>query len=382
MRAPRRGLRQPDLGELGVGIGDPGHGPGLDLGRQAEQRVLDHHHGVMAGHVGERVGADHVAGGEHPAVGGAQPGVDLDAAGAMSDPGGRQPQVLDHRAAPGGEQQRRALDPFRSTAAFDRHRDALSGRLDPGDPGALADVEPVGAQTVAQDVDQLGIVLGHNLGLLEHRDPRAQAAERLAQLAADRAAADDDQVAWQRAQPEHRLVGQIGRGLEAGYGRHQGRRAGRDHEAPRRNPGRPGLELAGAGEPAALAQHRHPHALETLDRILGRDAGDHAVDVVVHRLEIDLRGLRAQAERAGVAVGDGGLGAGEQGLGRHAAGVQAVAAHRAGLDQHGSRSQQRRAGGDRKTGRTGAQDADVGVDGCGQVGRPLADDPLPMTHCG
>jgi hypothetical protein len=78
-----------------------------------------------------------------------------------------------------------------------------------------------------------------HVGVLARKDARrdvddgdiaAQPAERLRHLAADRAAADDDEVRHVLAQVEQRLVGERAGLGEARDRKHRRTRAGRDHE--------------------------------------------------------------------------------------------------------------------------------------------------------
>ncbi len=57
-------LGEADIGEFRVGIGDPGDMPGIDLGRQAEQRAADDDAGVVVGDVRELQPAGDIADGE------------------------------------------------------------------------------------------------------------------------------------------------------------------------------------------------------------------------------------------------------------------------------------------------------------------------------
>ena len=76
-------------------------------------------------------------------------------------------------------------------------------------------------------------------------------------------------------------------------------------------------------------------ALVALDGIVRRDRSDDVVHMPVHGRVVHACRADLDAEERGACGGLGGVGGGQQRLGRHAAGVQAVAAHRAGLDQHG-----------------------------------------------
>ena len=62
---------------------------------------------------------------------------------------------------------------------------------------------------------------------------------------------------------------------------------------------------------------------------------------------------------------------GNQRLGRHAAGVETIAAHRAGFDQHRPAPELGRACGHAQPGRTGPDDADIGLEGFHRV-RPAS----------
>jgi hypothetical protein len=116
-----------------------------------------------------------------------------------------------------------------------------------------------------------------------------QVAKRLAQLATDRPAADDDQVVGLVDQVEHRLVGQIGDLVEAGYRRHEGTRAGRHDEALGPDTDRPRLDLVGCDETGHGLDHTHAQTLETLDGIVRCDGCDHSRHMIVDGPEVDPR---------------------------------------------------------------------------------------------
>jgi hypothetical protein len=63
-----------------------------------------------------------------------------------------------------------------------------------------------------------------------------------------------------------------------------------NHEASGTNAPPVRLDLAGSGEARLGLDHLDAEALEALNAVVGRDAGDDAVDVSVHLEEID-RGL-------------------------------------------------------------------------------------------
>src|SRR5437588_136462 len=76
-----RGFGHPDLGEFGIGEGDPGQCPVIDLGRKSKESVSDHNPRMIESDVGELRPAGHVADGKSPAIGGAQSSIDRDALG-------------------------------------------------------------------------------------------------------------------------------------------------------------------------------------------------------------------------------------------------------------------------------------------------------------
>ena len=104
-RGARGGLGQPDLGELGIGVGDPGQRPVIDLGGQPEQRVPDHDPGMVERDMGELRSAGDIADGKGAAVGGAQPGIDGDPFCGRLDPRGGEVERFD---ASGGGRRRPA----------------------------------------------------------------------------------------------------------------------------------------------------------------------------------------------------------------------------------------------------------------------------------
>ena len=99
------------------------------------------------------------------------------------------------------------------------------------------------------------------------------------------------------------------------------------------------------------AYHLDAEAGEALRGVVGGDRGDDAVDVVVHALVAHRRVGRHDAERRAGAHQVGPAGRRDQGLGGHAAVVEAVAAHLVLLDQRhrhaelGGRSRHREAAG-------------------------------------
>src|SRR6266851_6842672 len=193
MRLERLGLGHADLGELRVGIGDPGQGAIIDLGRQAEQRVANDDAGVVAGDVRELRPARRIADGIDASVGGAQPGVnDESAALVRPDPGLVEVEAGQIGAAAGRHQDMRAFDPPLAGAVLEHDGDTAAGALDAADLDARRAGDAIGDEMLDQQLRQFRIVLGENARRLEHGDARAQEAMRLCHLEADRAATDDD----------------------------------------------------------------------------------------------------------------------------------------------------------------------------------------------
>ncbi len=98
-------LREADLGQLRVGVGDGGYELGFHLGRHQEQGAADDDLGMIVGGVREGRCAGHVADGIDAGVGGPEAGVDGDAAAVMADAGGVEAQLGDVGPASGRQQQ-------------------------------------------------------------------------------------------------------------------------------------------------------------------------------------------------------------------------------------------------------------------------------------
>ncbi len=240
--------------------------------------------------------------------------------------------------------------------------------FDSGYPRALVEGDAFIVQALAHDLHQLRVVLRQQRRHLDERDRGAQAAEGLRQFDADRAAADDEQVARTFDQIEDRLVREVRHMLEAGQRRQQRGRAGGDDEAARADGELAGSDLALPREARWRTQHAHAEAGEALLQIMRSDGGDDAVDVSVDSAEVDRGLVGLHAEAAGMPLRLGGVASGQQGFRGHAAVVQAVAAHLVGLDQHGLGAQLGGAGGHAEAGRAGADDADVGGQSRGHEG--------------
>ncbi len=178
------------------------------LGPAAAQRVAgcEPAHGERG--VGERHPPGHIARRVDPAPGGGQVPVGNDVAVLVqADPGARQAQAAGNGLAAGSDQQpvRRHLLP-----GGQRQHHALfimrnAGGRDPG-----ADADPIGVEHLLEEVGHGRVGGGQQPGRgLDDRHLAAEPGERLRQLVADRAPAQDRQPARQRFQIEDSLVGQV-----------------------------------------------------------------------------------------------------------------------------------------------------------------------------
>ncbi len=118
-------------------------------------------------------------------------------------------------------------------------------------------------------------------------------------------------------------------------------------------------------ETTGFADHLDAQAFEALLAVMRGDRGDDAMNMVVDAGEIDVRLVAVDPEATRATDGVGGARRGEQGLRRHTARVQAVAAHLALLDQYRSRAHLGGARRDRQASRARADHTNVGVDDLG-----------------
>ena len=183
----------------------------------------------------------------------------------------------------------------------------------------------------------------------------------LRQFTTDRPAAQHQQMTRPFIVVEDGLVGEVRHPVQTGHGRNHRRGTGCNDEAPGTDPERPCLHLARPGEGCSLAQHGRPETLEALLRIMRRDGCDDTLHMITDLLEVGARGSRLNAEPSGMTRGMGGMRGCDQGFGRDAAVVQAVAAHLAALDQDGVDAKLCRGGGDAQSAGACANDAEVRV---------------------
>ncbi len=210
-------------------------------------------------------------------------------------------------------------------------------RVDARDLGVAAQIDAFALQARDDDGGKLGIVLGEEVGDLQHGDPRAQPAMGLRHLQADRPAADHDQMAGQGAVGEDRLVGEIARFGQAGDRRRRRSRAGRQNDASALMRCGPACNSVRPMKRASSFRTRTPSFSKRSTESLGAMAAITSAHVIHDAAEID-RGLdRRDAEGRAVALRLRHPGGGDQRLGRHAAMVEAIAAHLGALDQHDAR---------------------------------------------
>ena len=186
---------------------------------------------------------------------------------------------------------------------------------------------------------------------LDLRHARAQAREGLRQLAADRAAAQHHQPLGALAQLPDVVGGQHLDLVEAGDRRHEGPRAGGDDDGARGQALHPAvvvrdLHFPGRDDARRALRHVDTQPGVALHRIVRLDLLDDPLHALHHFAEVEVGCGTAHAELLGALHMRQELGRADQRLGRHAAGVQAVAAHRVLLHQR-----------------------DLGLDGRGDVGR-------------
>ena len=163
----RLALVEADVGDLGLGVGAPGHHQGRELPAPAEERVLHHDLRGGVGRVGELPGHAHVAGGVDAAIRGAQPVVDLDAPLRVEGDARRlEPEPLDVRRAARGDQQ--LVDDERPR----RGRPRASGAAGARPPGA----RPARSGSRARDRRRRG--RGRPARSPRRRRPRARARGR------------------------------------------------------------------------------------------------------------------------------------------------------------------------------------------------------------
>jgi hypothetical protein len=204
-----------------------------------------------------------------------------------------------------------------------------------------------------------GIVAGKRRRRFEHGDVGAEPPEGLRQFEADRAGADDDEMARAIGEIEHGVAGEMRRVGQAGDRRQHRRRACGDDEAPCRDGEFAGSDAARIQKTRGAVDDTHTETGQALARLNRRNRIGDVAQMGLHRGEIDAEARRLEAEMRGIADDIGALGGHGERRGRHAAAVAGTAAQGTFFDQHHRHAE----GGGRRRGGTaghaGADDADV-----------------------
>jgi hypothetical protein len=236
-----------------------------------------------------------------------------------------------------------------AVVAADNDTDLRVHRVDARDCDVAAQRDPLPRKRIEHDGSAFGVFARERLRRVEHRDRATEAAKGLGELEADRPGADDDEVLRRHGEVEHRLIGEIGHGIQARDRRNRRRRARRDDETPRldldavaRHHGRAILEAGGT------LDHAHAEAAKPLLRVVRCDRGDDVVHASVDSTEIDLGRCGRDAEGTRPCDGMSTRRAGEQGFRRHAAGIEAFAPELSLLHQHHGYAERGGGGGDRE----------------------------------
>ena len=145
-------------------------------------------------------------------IGRAEPIVDGDAFAAVIDAGRFETQIVDTRRSSGSNQE--PVGWCCSTTVLNGEAGVLPSHL--GHLGSEQDVDAVGTQAPLDDRRSITIVPGQYAGArLNQRDVCAQSRERLSELAAACAGADDNDRAGLRRKVEHGFVGEKRRAGQA-----------------------------------------------------------------------------------------------------------------------------------------------------------------------
>ncbi|HET6774236.1 MAG TPA: hypothetical protein VFH36_13050 [Acidimicrobiales bacterium] len=361
------------LGHLGHGGG--GAEPGLGRADRRGLRVGEHDagHGLVVGPpwLAEDVGGDDVAlvladVGEGPdavdvadgpqALAGAQVRVDRDPVAVGLDTDGLQAQPVHAGAATGGDQQAVA-----SQLAAVRELQDVVLALAPGRRGVHAqdELDAVAAQGLAERFAQRrGLAGEHVVGAVRDGDLAAEAAHGLRHLDADRPGAEHEQAAGDGSH-----AGRLAAAPEAVElaqtrdGRHDRIGTIRQHDVLGGVAHPVDLDHARPGEPARAAQQvdarpRQPALLAGVGVVR-----DHEVTPPQRGLDVDL------GVRRGVARGMHRLAGAQQGLGRDARPVGALAPDQLTLDDRDTQSTLGQRAGAVLARRAAAEDDDVVVAG-------------------
>ncbi len=295
--------------------------PSRDVGELAERRP------------------QHVAGGEVAGPGGLQARVDRHPLAVALDAGGGQVERLDGRPAPRAQQQRVAVEVAGAPlVGHGQPRAAVRSRGRALDRGGHQQLDALAGQQRAQGLGQLGLGLGQQARRRLHQGhPRAQAAERLAQLQPDRPRPDHEQPLGQLAQDQHVGAREVGCLGEAGDWDHDRLGSGGDHNA--RSPQRLAVHRHDARVLEARLAGHDAHAGQRLQ--VGARTGRPLVDDRLHAVDdgahVHLDPGHPHPVLAGGAHLVGDLGAADERLAGDAAAQGTGAAHPVALDQRDAR---------------------------------------------
>src|SRR5262245_50511934 len=208
---------QADAAERRIGVERVHRDAVGPLAAGARDQVVGDDLVVVPRRVGE--GALAVAVAERPDVriAGAQRLVDLDVAALVErDAGGVEAEVVGVWDTSHREQHMRARDPGRAFGALQAHRDAVAALFWRHVLGLRAHLDAFGLENLLHRLRHV-LVLARDepRGHLDHGDARAEAAEHLAELQPDVAAADDDEVLGHEIDVHDRLVGEVGNAFDA-----------------------------------------------------------------------------------------------------------------------------------------------------------------------
>lgn len=232
--------------------------------------------------------------------------------------------------------------------------------------GALEHAHAIRHHGPLHQGDDIDVFPAQQAGTGHQRDPAAEVGEGLGKLAADGAAAEHRQTRRQGIQGPDRVRGDVACPLDAGQIGNHRRGAGGQDDGARGQDARPVLRVdlhrPGRRQAGMPPDHLHPQGGVAFHRIVRFHLADHRPHPLHDGGEIDARRFADDAELACPAQVGQHPGGTDQGLGRHAAGVQAITAHASGLDQghlrlHGGGD----VGGHQATG-AGADDDQVAVE--------------------
>mmetsp|Transcript_34842 Transcript_34842/g.103883 ORF Transcript_34842/g.103883 Transcript_34842/m.103883 type:complete len:523 (-) Transcript_34842:15-1583(-) len=381
--------RQPDGGDLGLGVAAARHHERGDLPAVAEERVLHGQLGHLARHVREaRYARRAVADRVHARVGRGSEVVNRDALLAAVRHARRvEAEPVDVRRAARRNQQRLALQLRRDAAAAAQHeleqREGarvvwlLPQRLHLLDVHARHEGDAVGLERLDDRLSRRRLLLGQDRRASEHRHLRAKGGEGLRHLHPDDARAEHDHPRRERSQVVERRVGDVRGGGEAGRGRHRGAASRRDDALLEAERALVDHHRVGPGEPCPALVHVRARRRRALVRVGGRDVGAQPAHPRHHGVKIDL-----QLGRGTVSGDQEPLGqrrpclprsprAVEQRLGRDAADVEAVAAREVARDERRARTAPRRLLGRHQPARARADCDDVVLSGRFRLSRAL-----------